>query len=368
MCILRRIVFYLINISAFALDFSEIANQVFSKYKRPFSVLYINPVDEEALYELSLYPSSFCVILENDPLLCEKYISFCEQHYLTHVVILQILPNNYVISFLKDLEAFDVAILGRNPLVYSEETLANLAQFIVISKENDYILDQTAVKLCVNQTYYNDFTLYEFDNSIKAFKYNNCLYPKKGYHILHSDLEKQQLYKTHEIRYVDWTPGINLVTYKLFLGVYPKMDTLYKKIQNLPWETHSDPQIVNIIVTGDDVHFIDNDMSLSNKLLIHKKTIIAYESGFKGELSLNPLSCEIDCISRKPFLNTTYILSQKQKAHLRNAKYHYEVILTLANLPRWEFLTYYYLISNGSTNNLNKHPLYNIIKQSRIGD
>lgn len=311
-----RLYIYLASSVSFALDLGEIATHTFAKYQRPFSVLYINPASEETILELSSYSSCFFLIIEANPLACEQYISICEKHHLSHIVILQVLPIDYVLALLKELEAFDIVIFDRKepfPLMYSKNTLENLAQFVVVSHAGSYLFHKQSLEFYKQQANYNDFTLYEFDNSTKAFKYNNCLYPKKGYHTLYKDFEKQYLYKSKENLSVEWIPGINFVTFKLFIGVYPKMDSLYEKIKNLPWNMHSDPQIINIIVTGNDVCFIDHGT---------------------------------------PARELT-----------ERAQYHHDMTLAIAHLEPWEFLNSYYLLSTGSTIGLHTHKLYKIVKQ-----
>jgi len=70
-------------------------------------------------------------------------------------------------------------------------------------------------------------------------------------------LEKPLYGRPGELAVSQWIPGINLLTFKMYSGTYPKKSVLLKGLRQLRKVSHNDWTINNMIIQGKRLSFID---------------------------------------------------------------------------------------------------------------
>jgi hypothetical protein len=75
---------------------------------------------------------------------------------------------------------------------------------------------------------------------------------------IESNYDAKKLKKEYNrVIITDWVPGINLVTFKMLAGIYPRIETLTKSIRALKDAIHSDWLAHNMVIQGNTITLID---------------------------------------------------------------------------------------------------------------
>ncbi len=232
-----------------AFEYPKINEEVFSKFSRSFSVLYIDPIDLSSLEALSENENVFCLVVVSNKEKSSEIIQKLDQINSENICVLQAYPKDCVISKLFDYEYFDVVIFDEKDSACQRLKKQGLSQFWI--EENHVYFCNFDESLCPQ-----GLKTLETGVLVKEFFYNNCLYPKRSSHKLLLSFDDQTLVKPM-CKPTPWKPGINFVTFKLFGGIFPNGESFIKEMEKTKWWLHSDPQVINILVTGKHIQFID---------------------------------------------------------------------------------------------------------------
>ena len=249
------------------------------KYERPFTIVDIGVEDGSYLLNLAHeYRDSVCVMIQDD-VYSTELLHVCKNHkHLRNVILLKksIVLND--LTRLSECEHFDAILLFNflkrfgniwKPVLSS---VFNMGDNIIIEiNYNDalsigsgeiesYLALHGATLVESNK----DSGLYMIKKKNVAIERVNWLFPKitnKKSLVLQSGFKKKELIKTRswEKKISEWIPGINLVTFKMYHGVYPNKCVIKNSIKKHKNLGHRDWTPANMIIQGDHVALIDFD-------------------------------------------------------------------------------------------------------------
>ena len=56
---------------------------------------------------------------------------------------------------------------------------------------------------------------------------------------------------------IDWIPGLNLLTFKMYSGIFPVTDVIKREVANRKFVSHTDWNVHNMVVSGNSIQMID---------------------------------------------------------------------------------------------------------------
>ena len=213
-------------------------------YNRDFSLLFLgdNAIDR-GIEVADLFSNAIAVVITNNHLHREIKTS--------NVSVLSFKLSEEQLAIMRDCEHFDVIFLT-NPGIYKDITK-------IAMQMADYIIMEDT-KNTVKKT--NNENLLEKRTLVWP---PPVIYRPKIYKIV-STFETKILHKSFEhapeqITESSWFPGINLLTFLFFNGVYPPKKNIKEQVGDLAnsqfFRAHNDPSPANLILAGTKLLPID---------------------------------------------------------------------------------------------------------------
>jgi hypothetical protein len=246
--------------------------KIANKYTRPFSVLNLNP--QKIKLQITHKHAFVNVLIENTEIKNGNHLQ--EKYDINNTILLRKKLSTYDLHILNQCEYFDItiAIDFIEHFKNWRETLKNTTKigddliFDIPSKRLDIIKHILTLKnISVLTTYYKDnidsdeYILFWIHNPKNRLSRDNAIFFQNKKFKVYSDYNEKYLLKSDKYK-VPWQPGINLITYKYFNGIYPPIETIEKLIINSNWHEQRDPLFWNIILQGNKITWIDNDPHL----------------------------------------------------------------------------------------------------------
>jgi len=264
----------------------NVIKTLLDKYQRPFTLFAISA--NEGRYSLQVandYKNSVFVILEEK---IAKLLNICNHKNLDNVILLHKKVNIQDLQRISECEHFDVILLCN---IYNRfgntwkgvlDKACNMGDNIVVEEQKNngeviaYLKTREA-KLVGTTTTSNIYLIEAYKKTIERVNWIFKKVRQKNSHIVHSDFQEKNLIKKTEgkIRISSWIPGINLMTFKMFHGVYPQNETAKRAIKNLEGRGHTDFVPNNIIIQGKKAALIDFDDKRPEYLRYSEKIVQA---------------------------------------------------------------------------------------------
>lgn len=240
-------------------------------YKRPITILEVTDGSENYTSQIARKFKSVCIILVlgNN---YKKVVSEIKENHLHNVIVLN--PNNITCHDLETLskcEHFDVSIIHNFTKQFADDSYR---AFNAFTKLGDYVFFETQKRAIEELMHTNKnitklnsrdkklFLLKSEKTKLELARFtqgNRQNYkPSQNYRI-ESDFTKKLFKKKLLNKPISWIPGINLVTFVMLRGIYPKNQVIYENInamkENMPY--HNDLMIGNMVIQGYKIKAID---------------------------------------------------------------------------------------------------------------
>lgn len=278
-----------------------IIKSILELYERPFTMLDIGAAQGyHSLMAAWQYPESVFVMIEGNnnsyPMAGDQLLSICKcNDQLKNIIHLN---KPVVVSDLQKLgscEHFDVVLalniihwLGPD---YKEtiDAILTLGDNIIIEtppeqepikKEIILYLNQIGAELLslvprhTGKDAWAPMYLIKSEKA-KVLKKSTWIGKEREYEVI-SDFKEKKLKKiddcSGELFLTDWVPGINLITFKMYMGAYPTTKTLKNEVSRLKDAEHNDWNPNNFIVQGNQLKLIDFNSSYFKNSALYPET------------------------------------------------------------------------------------------------
>lgn len=262
-------------------------NHLLSKYKRPFTVLEVGATNGFFSFKGAQdYPASVFAMIEgfrdsNMHYSNQLYDDCRKNRALKNIILLR---RSFTIENLEHLatcEHFDV-VFGFNILHQFGSQWQRYADAVLKLGDNVFIevsiksrgYDEELLEAIENYLIKNGGIVINENRSEKTKLYlfaKNKTSISRKYWVadentrrqlkIISNFEHKFIVKSHKnyTRISPWIPGINLLTFKMMNGKYPRIRTLKRIIKTFANVDHPDPFIWNLVLQGTKVELIDWD-------------------------------------------------------------------------------------------------------------
>jgi hypothetical protein len=276
---LKRYLFLLLILSYLCHAFNEtssiILQNLISQFNRPVTVLEFTNTPFSTTYfsRCSLLPQDSIFVLLN------SNIKLTDIPKAAHVICLsRNLTTISPLQLLSEVENFDITVAENiverfgNKWQQAITALLHMGPYIIFDSIDSDDINQNTITEYLNQ--YNIFydtmthkTIYYIHMlEPQRIPRNHCLEVRRkpsDIHTIISDFNKKTLIKklaqfTYTIESI-WHPGINLVTFKMYGGIYPPMPLIKESILTLTKIPHADWGPNNMVVQANKVILIDLD-------------------------------------------------------------------------------------------------------------
>jgi hypothetical protein len=275
----------------------QILKSVLECYNRPFTMIDIGASQGyysfRAAYDYK--DSSFVMIEGNNehyPLIGTQLLDLCKENSALDNIIFLNKPIELAdLQRLQECEHFDV-IVAFNIIHWFKDSwkeiadaILNLGDTVVIEtppQETGVSDDQNRLRLHIEEYLISKgaevlghvkrhtsdaiSTIYLVQRHKQYLERKSWLSPKLSgkTHRIYSDfnqkkLHKKVIYPENTYQMVDWMPGINLITFKMYRGAYPTYSMLVPALDIMKNDPHTDCTINNMIVQGNHIILIDYD-------------------------------------------------------------------------------------------------------------
>lgn len=275
-----------------------IIDKFLSNYERPFTVLDLGAAQGFFSFNIAYKYDATCVMMENSYDYVghvEKLLELCFANKSEKIIFLKHEINSQCIEEIAKSEHFDV-VLALNVLHHAgsdyislTDAVFKLGDYVIVEnppaeefeksslefKKRKYIEDTLIARGGIVLGYVPRHTHSEYKSKIILLKCNKDRIQKR--HILspleykvneykeykiHSTFKEKKIEKvklnTGESEKNDWIPGINLVTYKFFNGIFPDNDFIIKQIyEKKDFFIFDDLCPNNLIIQGSNLYQID---------------------------------------------------------------------------------------------------------------
>ena len=273
----------------------EIIRQVLTKYRRPFTMLDIGASQGYFSFRAAHDYDCVCVMIEGNnaeyPKVGTQLLDLCKANdSLGNIILLnkRIIPED--LRTLGECENFCVVLalniihwfgprwkdvadlilgLGDNIIIETppEEQKASHEQNQVRRAIEEYLILKNAKIIGNVPRHTSDkvkANIYLLESEKKHLKRTHWLAPETIYpYLVTSNYEKKTITKwpPHAInmKVSDWKPGINLVTFLMYNGAYPKRKKIKAFVNDIQDFAHNDWTVNNMILQGDRLVLIDWD-------------------------------------------------------------------------------------------------------------
>lgn len=253
-------------------NFQDIEN-LLQKFKRPITILEVT--DNSIEYTLkcaSKFNKSVCIVL----FLGKDYkraIHEIKRSHLHNIVLLNPTSINYKdIDILSKCEHFDISII-HNDCFNIFDNFYNILN--CFTRLGDYVffeINDPKIQKILSE-HKNIKLANDMDSDRKLFLSNikktklelarftqgHRPYQATQNYEIYSDFKQKLFNKKLLDKPINWTPGINLVTFVMLRGVYPQSQIIYENIQSMKDQIpyHNDLMIGNMVIQGYKIQPID---------------------------------------------------------------------------------------------------------------
>ena len=243
-------------------------------YTRAFTMLDIRSND--GFYSLKaaqqFHDSVFVMIDGNDTQrhsIDDTLFEICLNSGLTNLLFLNRAVNADDLQRLSECEHFDVVLalnvleqFGQNWLSVAESLLDMGDNLLVEVSKNcndiNLFLNARGASLLIE---FQGSTLYSVKKEKTKLKRKHWMKPltesSNAAFSIKSNYHEKKLLKDYKSQELDWIPGINLLTFKMYSGVYPIKGVIKKEIENKKFVSHTDWNVHNMVVCGCSLRMID---------------------------------------------------------------------------------------------------------------
>lgn len=244
------------------------------QYARPFTAVEIAACDGAcSLYLAHTYPRAVCVMIEGNelqgPAWGDFVLAHCAKQKLPNIILLESAVRFADLQRLGECEHFDLVFsfyaVERAGFSWKSliDAMLQLGDHLLLEVMNthvqaqNYLLQHGAHVIATLTT----STIYYVACNKKTLKRKTWLRTLESkINIKSTFTEKKLIKKTpyhNNILTSDWQPGINLITFKMYHGVYPTTAMVKKALSAIEYVWHNDWAMHNIIVQGTSLALID---------------------------------------------------------------------------------------------------------------
>lgn len=255
----------------------KIIKQILDKYKRSFTILDIGALQGDYSFKIASKYNCICVMIEQNSNLLDlcKAAGRAPNAKLNNIILLQkaiCIPD---LIRLSECEHFDV-ILALNIIETFKDKWKDAIKPI-LAMGNNIIIEVPELSSEINKYLNNkhakvlgrvaNSTIYLIESNANQIQRKTWVWKKlnNGCYKIKSDFKEKFLVKNVDINgnlgscpvLIRWVPGINLITFKMYNGVYPLTSSLKKSLTNCIDRNHKDWIINNMILQGNRIQLID---------------------------------------------------------------------------------------------------------------
>jgi hypothetical protein len=277
LCISLYVIQILLNVYACDIDMQkryDLLSIFACQYKRPFTTVEVAACrGEGSLYVAKKYKKAVCVMIEGNEYrrmaLADLLFARCKKAKVPNIILLGELVHVENIQRLGECEHFD--------LVFSFNAIERVA--VEWKKLIDAMLtlgDHLMLEIPDNQEEAQQYFMakgasllatlsasmvYYIPCHKNTLKRKTWMRPLESSITIYSTFEEKKLvkitpYNSNKIT-SDWKAGINLITFKMYRGIYPDVAQVKKALADIEYVWHNDWAMHNIIIQGDVLTLID---------------------------------------------------------------------------------------------------------------
>jgi hypothetical protein len=244
------------------------------QYKRPFtSVEVAAGKGDYSLHLAELYMRAVCVMIEgNEPkgtAWADLIMARCNKQKESNIILLGSLARTADIQRLGECEHFDLVFsfcgIERAGTLWKEliDAMATLGDHLLLEvldnhkQAQQYLVAKGASPMAI----LSESTVYYIQCKKNTLKRKTWLRTLESTITIRSTFTEKKLVKktphNNNILTSDWKPGINLITFKMYHGIYPGLATVKKALSAIEYVWHNDWAMHNIIMQGNSLVLID---------------------------------------------------------------------------------------------------------------
>ena len=259
-----------------------------NKYKRPITILEIGANKHYLTFNIAKEYDTKCIIAElNYP---KFTLNLCDSYNYDNVILLSKKLSLQSLERLGECEHFDVVLVFNIPDYLEGQwkkvinALLKLGDHIIIESppnncsykqkiieqylvRNNGTLIARAKKNNVDQV--GNIFLFTVDRRhLIRTHWDSLKVARSGKYTIDVNFKEKKLIKHRnkdQIIITPWHPGINLLTFKRLLGIYPSKECIFNLLKPLQYIQHNDLNIHNIIIQGKNLEPIDCGPTLTPK-------------------------------------------------------------------------------------------------------
>lgn len=249
----------------------DLYKQFLDQYKRPITILEIDPGITPMALALAHDCDCTCVLLE--PIFARELLTLCTQGNEKNVILLThtLTLNDFI--RLGECEHFDVVLLRNTHKICKDNlqellnAFSNLGDYIFIEDQH---LDNTHSKELKQFALTHNYQVYNTSNKNKPIIYllkrnrttilraiwDTKIKPE-GLYRIESSFETKKFHHQLHPQPSEWLAGINLNTFLILKGSYPSKKSIRDYLATLKGKHHTDLWLGNLVIQGKEIVFID---------------------------------------------------------------------------------------------------------------
>ncbi len=244
-------------------------DQLLQRFTRPMTVLAIGPTAAQyALKQARIYNTSVFVLVDGS----SAILAAVEQAACNNVLLLHRVPditNLYQLSLCEHIDvtiALDIKEQFGTCWRCLLDTLCTMGWHVVIRLAQEQAQELTS-------TWQHNHAWREIPDIPNGFMCEQkkevlarktWIKPIRSEFTVKTTYTEKKLFKItpkgQHLVVSDWSPGINLITYKMFSGAYPAKKVLKDEIERLKYVCHNDWGAHNMVIQGTTIALIDKSM------------------------------------------------------------------------------------------------------------
>lgn len=240
-------------------------------YKRPITILEIDPGVNPLALALARNYDCTCVLLES--LFAQELLTLCTQNNEINVILLTSALRIDEFKRLSECEHFDVVLL-RNTHRTCKKNLQELLN--ALSQLGDYIfiedqkVNDAHSKKLKQYAFTHNYQLYNALSDDEPLIYllerkrtsilRTCLVTAEqpeGFYTIESNFETKKFHHHLRAQPCEWQAGITLQTFLMLCGTYPSKEYIRDYLATLHDKPHSDLWLGNLVIQGKKIVYID---------------------------------------------------------------------------------------------------------------
>ncbi len=240
----------------------QLIKELLDQYERRFDVIEVGAGNGDYSFRIAKDYDALSVMIEgNHPPLLKR----CKQKNLRNIIYLNKPVQMEDLKRLGECESFSV-VLALHGMDWAGpnwkeaiDVMVHLGDHTILeatTEEMEAHLQTLEAKALGNALYLIDKEKTTIQRKTWMLNYSGM----ENYRI-QSNFQKKELIKNMPEYDLclssDWIPGVNLLTFKMYHGIYPERKHLKREIKKLSKIRHNDWMVNNIIVSGKTLHLID---------------------------------------------------------------------------------------------------------------